>query len=255
VERHSSPTLVALVQTASQAPMLVLALFAGVLADLFDRRRLLIGVTTYLLVASAVLTALAWADVLTPVGLLSLTFALGCGAALMAPAWQAIQPELVRANRSRRRRRLAASQSTGRGQSGRPSRGWWWPPPGEREPLWQSIVTGIRYIRHGPIVRRILLRAALFGFPASALWALLPVTSAQRWHFGAAGYGLVPGILGVGAVLGVAAIARLRRALSDNVLLTASAAVYAVGLIATAYFPFRVAVVCCCCVACPGLRR
>jgi hypothetical protein len=44
-------------------------------------------------------------------------------------------------------------------------------------------------------------------------------------------------------VLGVAAIARLRRALSDNVLLTASAAVYAVGLIATAYFPFRMAVV------------
>src|ERR1700682_5852712 len=95
VERKASPTVVALVQTASLTPTLLLALFAGALADRVDRRRLLIVVQAYAAVATAVLTALAVAGVLDAVSLLVLLFAIGCAAALTTPAWQAIQPELV----------------------------------------------------------------------------------------------------------------------------------------------------------------
>ncbi|MGE5697901.1 MAG: MFS transporter [Candidatus Sericytochromatia bacterium] len=77
------------------APTLLLALIAGGLADLFDRRRLLIVVQSYAAAIAAVLTAMGVAGVLTPAWLLTLTFAIGCAAALTAPAWQAIQPELV----------------------------------------------------------------------------------------------------------------------------------------------------------------
>ena len=95
VEGHASPTVIALVQTASLTPTLLLALFAGALADRVDRRRLLIAVQAYAAVAAAVLTALAVAGVLDAVSLLVLMFAIGCAAALTTPAWQAIQPELV----------------------------------------------------------------------------------------------------------------------------------------------------------------
>ena len=57
VEKHSSDVVVALVQTASLGPTLLLGLFAGVLADLFDRRRLLIFLQSY---AVLVALALAW---------------------------------------------------------------------------------------------------------------------------------------------------------------------------------------------------
>jgi MFS family permease len=88
-------TLVTLVQTASSLPVVLLALPSGVLADRFDRRTLLITAQFAMCAVSAALTVLAFADVLTPASLLALTFLLGCGTALMGPAWQAIQPELV----------------------------------------------------------------------------------------------------------------------------------------------------------------
>src|SRR5689334_14297439 len=59
VEHHSSATTVALVQTASLTPTLVLGLFGGVFADLFDRRRLLIVIQTYAVLAAAALATLA----------------------------------------------------------------------------------------------------------------------------------------------------------------------------------------------------
>src|SRR3984957_18084654 len=82
VEHHSSATIIALVQTASLTPTLVLGLFGGVFADLFDRRRLLIVIQSYAVLAAAVLAALAFAGVLTPTWLLLFTVAIGCGSPL-----------------------------------------------------------------------------------------------------------------------------------------------------------------------------
>ena len=274
VERHASPTVIALVQTASLTPTLMLALFAGALADRVDRRRLLIAVQAYAAVATAALTALAVAGVLDAVSLLVLMFAIGCAAALTTPAWQAIQPELVPREQLRSAASLGGVAVDAARAIGPPIAGLlvaaagaaavfainavtfvavivallaWKPTPSapetQREPFGQSVLSGIRYVSHSRNMRRILVRAALFAFPASALWALLPVVASQQFHLRAIGYGAVLGTVGVGAVSGALVMARLSATLSANALLALAALVAATGLLAAAYLPLGVAVV------------
>ena len=90
-----SPLMVALVQTATTLPVFLFALPAGALADIVDRRRLLIVVQALLAIAVALFTALVWSGWATAPVLLVFTFLLGAGAAFVAPAWQAIVPKLV----------------------------------------------------------------------------------------------------------------------------------------------------------------
>ena len=274
VEGHASPTVIALVQTASLTPTLLLALFAGALADRVDRRRLLIAVQAYGAVAAAVLAALAVTGALDAVSLLVLMFAVGCAAALTTPAWQAIQPELVPREQLRSAASLGGLAVDTARAVGPPIAGLlvaalgaaavfainavsfvavivallaWKPTPSEpvtaREPFAQSVLTGIRYTTQSPNMRRILVRAALFGFPASALWALLPVVASQQFHLRAIGYGAVLGTVGVGAIMGAVVMSRLGAVLSANALLALSALVAAGGLAAAAYAPLGVAVV------------
>ena len=82
-------------QAATTLPFFLLALPAGALADVIDRRRLLLAAQGWMLVAAAALAAVTAAGVVTPWLLLGFTFALGLGFALNAPAWQAVVPELV----------------------------------------------------------------------------------------------------------------------------------------------------------------
>jgi predicted MFS family arabinose efflux permease len=274
VERHASATTVALVQTASLSPTLILALFAGALADRVDRRRLLIALQVYAAVAAAVLTAIAVAGVLNPLSLLSLLFAIGCGAAMTTPAWQAIQPELVPREQFRAAASLTGVTVDAARAIGPPIAGvlvaaagpqavfainavsfvivvaalmaWKRPPPApdtHSERLSQSVVTGLRYVRDSRAVRRILLRTALFAFPVSALWALLPVAASQHWHLRAIGYGAVLGTVGVGAVLGALVMSRLTTTYSANTLLALAALIDAAGLLAAAYLPLAAGVV------------
>src|SRR5580698_3661594 len=91
----ASPLLVALVQTATTLPVFLLALPSGVMADLVDRRKLLIFTQTWMLGVAAVLGLLAIFGAVGPWTLLWLTFALGIGSAMNGPAWAAAIPELV----------------------------------------------------------------------------------------------------------------------------------------------------------------
>src|SRR5947207_12569850 len=90
-----SPLMVALVQTATSLPFFFLALPGGALADVVDRRRLLVVTQIWMLVAAGALGTLTLAGATTPFALLALTFAIGVGSALNAPAWMAILPDLV----------------------------------------------------------------------------------------------------------------------------------------------------------------
>jgi MFS family permease len=88
--------------------------------------------------------------------------------------------------------------------------------PTAREPLMKSIRGGLRFTRHSRWTRRLLLRLVLFGLPSSALWALLPLVAHQRLGLGSGGFGLLFGMVGVGAVLGITALAPIRARLSVN---------------------------------------
>jgi MFS family permease len=82
VDKPNAAALVALVQTASSLPFLVLGMISGVLADVFDRRRYLISVQTFMVATAALMAGITFAGEMRPALLLTLTFLLGTGAAL-----------------------------------------------------------------------------------------------------------------------------------------------------------------------------
>jgi MFS family permease len=95
-----------------------------------------------------------------------------------------------------------------------------------------ATVTGLRYVRNAPGVRRITLRAAVFVVPASALWALLAVLTHGQLGLGPSGYGLMLAALGVGAVGGALALPYLRGRASNNAILAGGSLIYGVGMVA-----------------------
>jgi predicted MFS family arabinose efflux permease len=248
----SSATYVALVQTAASLPIVVFAVAAGAVGDLVDRRRFLLIAQGFMLVAATALGALALAGLVTPWLLLALIFAVGTGQALTAPTWQTLQPELVPpAERAQAISLGAVNQNLARAVG--PAIGGivlaatsagtvflinavtflaviaviaWWRgtrPAGvlPREHVGEAIRAGGRFVAASPALRVILVRAALFVFFASSIWALLPLTARSQLHLGSGGYGLLLGCVGLGAVAGAALLPRLRAMLTPGALLTA----------------------------------
>ncbi len=261
VDKPNAATLVSLVQTAGMLPVLLLAVPAGVLADSFDRRRLLIWVQLFQLAVGVVLTALTLAGEMTPALLLTLTFALGCGMAMTSPTYLAIIPELVPRNQIPSAAALGAISMNLARAVGPAVAGvlvarvgvaavfginavtflafavvlflWHRRPPEDAalpEPFVAALRAGGRYVRHSLVVRRFLLRLCLFIVPGVALWALLPLLASRRLGMGAGGYGLLLAALGAGAILGALVMPKLRAALSDNQMLVAASLTYALVL-------------------------
>ncbi|MEM8768864.1 MAG: MFS transporter, partial [Pseudomonadota bacterium] len=90
-----SPLMVALVQTATTLPVFFLAMPAGALSDIIDRRRYLMAVQIWMMGIALLLTWTVLSGVMTPWLLVLLTFAMGLGTAMMLPAWAAVTPEVV----------------------------------------------------------------------------------------------------------------------------------------------------------------
>ncbi|MFD8986348.1 MFS transporter, partial [Streptomyces sp. NPDC059564] len=266
--------LVTLVQTASSLPVVLLALPSGVIADRFDRRSVLLASQFAMLAVSGALAVLAFTDALSPTVLLALTFLLGCGSALMGPAWQAVQPELVERRRLGQAAALGAvnmnlARAVGPALGGAvvaaAGAGWvfafnaasylgtaavllvWRRPPtaapgAGNERLTDALHAGRRYVRNAPGVRRVLLRTLLLVPGGAALWALLPLAASRSLGLGSGGYGLLLGAVGVGAVAGAFVLSRIRRVLWTNGTLTAGAVVFAgvLAVLATVHVPWLV---------------
>jgi predicted MFS family arabinose efflux permease len=248
----SSAAYVALVQTAASLPVMLFAVLAGAVGDLVDRRRFLLIAQAFMLVAAVALGALALAGLVTPWVLLALIFAVGTGAALTAPTWQTLQPELVPpADRAQAISLGSVNQNLARAVG--PAIGglvlaattagtvfminaatflavmaviyrWRSTRPAQtlpREHVGEAIRAGGRYVAASPALRVILVRAALFVFFASSIWALLPLTARSQLHLGSGGYGALLGCVGVGAVVGAVLLPRLRAKLSPDALLSA----------------------------------
>ncbi len=274
VNQQHAAILVALVQTADYLPDFMFGLVGGVLADNFDRRRLLMAVQACLLVAGLALTLLTVAGLMPPALLLLFTFVIGSGTVLTTPAYQSLVPDLVPRHQLRSASVLSSlsinlARVVGPAIAGlviaRAGVGAvfalnaaaalvylvvllaWRPPAGSASRVPERFIAamraGGRYVRFSPVVRRILLRAALFLVPASALWALLPLIASQRLGQGAAGYGVLLAALGAGAVVGALVLGRVRARVSDNVLLLAAGLVFAAVLAAVVLLGNPVAIV------------
>ena len=258
VSQPGNSLLVALVQTADTLPVVLLALPAGVLADVFDRRLLLIGTQLFLAAVSATEAGLVVVGQMTPGLLLVLTFLGGAGSGVTAPAWQAMIPDLV-PRAQIRPASVLGSVSVNVGRAVGPALAGLliaalgvapvfalnaasfmafagvlvWAhlsrqdAPTRRERFLPALRAGGSYVRWSPFVRRVLIRAALFLLPATALWALLPLVATEMLHLDAAGYGLLLGALGAGAIGGVFVLGSLRARLSEDRLTALASLAYA----------------------------
>jgi len=264
IEHHSDAAIVALIQTASAAPFLLLGIPAGVLGEFVNRRRLLIAVQSCLVAIGVVLSAVTWLGGMTPALLLAFTFLLGAGSAVQGPAYQALVPEIVPRAVIPSAAALSSigvnvARSIGPALAGLAISALGIPfvfalnalsfavfllvlvtwrgysPPAHRpEPFVEATRAGLRYVWNAGLVRRVLVRLALFIVPASALWALLPLLAASRLGLDSNGYGLLLAALGVGSVGGAFVIPRARARLGANTTVMIASAAFGATIVVSA---------------------
>ena len=90
-----SDAMVGLVQAGVTVPTMLFAVFAGTLADNFDRRRVMIGAQLFMMAAATLLTVLTLLGLMTPWLLILLTFLIGTGSTFFNPSWQASIGDIV----------------------------------------------------------------------------------------------------------------------------------------------------------------
>ena len=226
-----SALMVALVQTAAATPSLLLGLAAGTLADIVDRRRVLLAAQILLLGATVVLGLAAVAGLVGPATLLGLTFLVGIGFTFYMPTQQAMINDLVPHAELPPAALLGAaafnvSRAVGPALAGamaawmgsgyallvsaplfvgmiaalRGLRRATTASLGIPETVVSGVTSGLRYARHSPPLRALLLRVVSFSVCASALFALLPVVARDQLGMGAGGFGVLSGCFGAGAV-------------------------------------------------------
>jgi MFS family permease len=228
----SSPLMLSAIQAASSIPVLLLAVPAGALGDLVDRKRLIVGGQAVMLLAAAALAVLSAAGVISPWLLIALLFMIGVGGAIGAPTWQTLQPELVPGE--------ARSQAIALGSVNQNLARAVGPAIGgvllaaasaafvfslnaasfvavlgavmvtriqvrertlPREHAFAAVRAGGRFVLNSPALLAVIARAVGFVFFAGAIWAILPLVARERLGLGSAGYGLLLGCVGIRALL------------------------------------------------------
>ncbi len=244
-----NPFMVGLVQAAGALPVFLVILPAGALADMVDRRRFLLVTQGWMVLASATLGILTLTSCVGPWVLLLFTFLLGLGSVMNDPAWQAITPELV----PREQHASAVALNSAGFNVARavgPALGgvivaavgcgttfllnaasffgvilflyrWKRPTEASTAPrrVWAAIGDGFAYVRESSLAKSVLLRTGTFSVAAASMLALMPIIARP---FGARGYGVLLGCFGLGALIGAAALPRVREKLSvDGVVVVA----------------------------------
>lgn len=259
-ELTTSHQLIALVQAGATIPILLLGVFAGAIADNFDRRRVMLAAQSGMLLVSAALTVTTWIGALSPLLLLFFTLAVGCGTALNGPAWQAsvrLQvgpkdlPQAIALNSIA----FNLARSVGPALGGLlisltgPAPAFalnavsylaliivllrWHPEVTlpKRTPMLAAIATGIRFCVQSNPVRRILIRGFAFGLAAIAFQALLPALVRDRLHGTETVYGLCLATFGAGSILAALWVGGLRRRWGSDRIVSTSALVFAAALV------------------------
>jgi MFS family permease len=262
----SSPSIVALVEAADSFPLMLLALPAGALADIVDRRRLLIVIQFYLLIVTAALGILTLLDMMTAWTLLGFVFILGVGNAVMMPAWSAIVPELVPHDQmpaavALNSVAINAARAVGPAIAGVlvAAVGVWlvfvlnalsyvgvlavllrWRRehhksalPAER--FLTAIRVGMRFVMHTHALQVVLIRGGAFFVFASATWSLFPLIVRRELGRGPEIYGLLLTCIGIGAVAGAMLLPRVRASISRDALVAGASALYALAALTLAH--------------------
>ena len=259
-ELTSSHRLIAMVQASVTLPIMLLGVFAGAIADNFDRRRVMLAAQTGMLVASGLLAALTYANRIDPYGLLVFTLAVGAGTALNSPAWQAS----VRAQVGAKDLPQAISLNTlafNMARSVGPALGgllisiagmaaafavnsisyvamiWvllrWRPEaaPRVRQAMLPSIRTGLAFCFSPGPVRKILLRGFCIGLGIAGYQALIPAVVRDRLHGGEFAYGMLLASFGLGSIAAALVAAPTRRRWGTERIIGFGSLCYALALV------------------------
>ena len=262
-ELTRSHLLIALVQAGATIPILLLGIFAGAIADNFDRRRVMLAAQTGMLLVSAALTLTTYLDAITPLTLLFFTLAVGCGTALNGPAWQAS----VRLQVGPRDLPQAIALNTiayNLARSVGPALGGllisivgtaaafglnaisyivlivvllrWHPEttPRRRTSMLTAIAAGIRFCAHSNPVRRVLIRGFAFGFGAAGFQALLPSLVRDRLHGTEVIYGLCLAAFGAGSIFGALLVSSARHRWGSDRVVAAASLIFAAAMLPVA---------------------
>jgi MFS family permease len=263
VSLGAGPMYVALTQTAATLPFFLLALPAGSIGDIVDRRKLILFTEAWMVCVATVLAVVTLTGVITPWILLALTFALSAGDAFETPTWRAVLPELVRKEDLPAAAALNGiefnfARAVGPALAGmliavagvgaaflvnvasfigvfavvaswkRPVHTRTTPP----ETIGGATVAAIRFVRYSPAIRGLMLRSGAVMFFASATFALLP-TVAHNVSDSAIGYGVLLGCFGAGAVGGALVMQRARARWSTEAVASMAVAVLGAAIVAT----------------------
>jgi MFS family permease len=251
----TSPLMVGLVQAAAAIPVFLVVLPAGALADMVDRRRILLFTQGWMVLAAAALGILTLLGAVSPWALLLFTSLMGVGAVMNDPAWQAITPEVVSPQRHASAVALnsagfnvarAAGPALGGIVVAAAGSGWsfllnaasffgvilflytWKRTPNVQQSsqrISAAIAEGFRHVQGTPQVKSVLIRTGAFSLGASSLLALLPVVCQPH---GAQGYGFLLTCFGLGALAGAAVLPRLRVEYSVDGLVAGATIVFAI---------------------------
>lgn len=264
-EMTGSAAMLGLVQAAQTLPVVFLALLAGALADVVDRRVYLLITQLWLMSIATALALLAGTGLLTPWLLIALTFCVGIGNAMAMPAQNATTPELVprpllapavALNALGFNVARALGPALGGVVLAQLGAAWAFglnalsyllligvllrwkrqapvnPLPPER--IGEAIVTGLRYVRQAAVFRAVLWRASAFFLFATALPALLPLVAKQELAGGPKAYGLLLAAIGLGAILGAVLLPSIKARLDRDVLVYAATLLYAATMVGAA---------------------
>lgn len=259
--------VVALVQTALNLPILLLALPAGAWADMHDKRRIILWVHAAMLALSFALVLLVGAGVAGEAVVIALTAMIACAIACYSPAMgasirssvpiaelaTAVALNILIFNTARAVGPAmgGAIVASGGAQAAFLVAGgfyafallayWRWhgaaAPESPRRALAAMIAEGLTSARTSREIRTILIRAFLFTLSGAAAWALMPLVADEMLGRGASTYGLLLGALGLGAVIGAASATWLRQRLSAEGIVRAAGLVYGLACILVALQP------------------
>ncbi|MEO6093532.1 MAG: MFS transporter [Novosphingobium sp.] len=258
----SSPSMVALVQSALMLPLMLVALPAGAVADMFDRRKIALTGLSFSIVSSAVLTAIAFMGLTTPWLLLLFCVLIGGGVALYNPAWQASIGEQVSPVRLPAAIALGTISYNIARSFGPAIGGLVVLALGAKAafainaafyiPLWlaffvwtrqhvpsrlpperidRAIMSGVRYARHSPPIRTVMFRAFVFALCSCSSAALAPLVAKQLLHGNAGTYGILLGATGVGAVFSAMFVGSIRQRFSTEFVLRFCTVATAIALV------------------------
>lgn len=258
-----NPLHVALIQTATALPILLFALPAGALSDLLNKKKLLLCTQLFMATVALSLALLTYAEVITPYSLIFMTFLMGTGTALIIPTWQTIVPGLVEKSALPSALALNSlginiSRAIGPAIAGiciiqlgyyspfainalsflfiMAALLWWKPtmnPPSNRESFFEAIAAGLRYSYYSEPLKHTLGKSVFFFVCASSFWSLLPLLVSRQVAGDANTFGIATACVGLGAILGAALLAKLRKSFNATQIGN-GAMIFAVLLLAAA---------------------